>query len=280
LLQIYVRYIRPHAARSIETNPDQEPLLLNFLHGGLKANVGQAITHFHIAESQIHLTTTAIRSLLETTAEHLYRQGHLSTEAKKSVEGINGHSSAVVKNYYLKLNRAEEVHHARALFRTDSEPDPEMSDQYQDFTTDPSSCSLSSSAGTNFNSTDDLGHWVWSSNFSSPSRTPPTASLSPSRTPPPPSSFNTFKVSDDLNHWVWGDDHPEKKANPSKVKWSNEELEFIRSWKNKNDTAGTRNPIARCLEAIKLDSQARHIFHQHHVLNSGRLRAGYDRVKI
>jgi hypothetical protein len=319
LLQIYVQYIRPHAARSIETSPDREPLLLNFLHGGHNANVGQAITHFYIGESEIHLTTTGIRSLLETTAEHLYRQGHLSTEAKKSVEGINGHSSAVVKNYYLKLNRAEEVHHARALFETsDFEPyqddatsqpcqdDPSslpyQYDAISEPTYDPSSSLLSivptGNALANFSTieeNEDLGHWVWSTNqsqFSSPSRTPPPPTpssrfLSPSRTPSPhpprppqtqPLAQSSFRKSDDLEHWVWGRDHPEKNTNPAKVKWSDEELDFIRIWISINTTEGTRNPIARCLDAIKINPQARHIFHQHHVLNSGRLRAGYDRV--
>jgi hypothetical protein len=329
LLQIYVRYIRPHAARSIETSPDQEPLLLNFLHGGHNANVGQAITHFYIGESKIHLTTTAIRSLLETTAEHLYRQGHLSTEAKKSVEGINGHSSAVVKNYYLKLNRAEEVHHARALFETtnfEPYPDLEMPFQdeatahpfqdddddddatahpYQDATSEPTSdLSVLPTANSweNFSEeNEELGHWVWStattpshpiSRFSSPSRTPPpppppppsSRFSSPSRTPPQPPSRqpkqSAFRISDDLEHWVWGKDHPEKNPNLAKVKWSDEELQFLRWWRCGNITEGTRNPIARCLEAIKSNPDARHIFHQHHVLNSGRLRAGYDRAGV
>jgi hypothetical protein len=58
---------------------------------------------------------------------------------------------------------------------------------------------------------------------------------------------------------VWGRDHPEKNTNPAKVKWSDEELDFIRIWISINTTEGTRNPIARCLDTIKINPRQTHL---------------------
>ena len=57
-------------------------------------------------------------------------------------------------------------------------------------------------------------------------------------------------------------------------------MAFIKNWCEKEKT---RNPIvinlaAKCLKAIKLDPNARMIFHHRHVLNSARLRSGYDKA--
>lgn len=149
------------------------------------------------------------------------------------MESINGHSSAVVENYYLKLNRAEDVHQARALFQVD-----------------PSSPQRDRTAVTT----------------SSPASTPTQSTFT---------TQTTFRPSDDLSHLKWGADHPDKNPTPTKVTWSDSELEYIKEWQLNNVLDG-RNPIARCLNFIRDDSDARKIFHHHHVLNSARLRVGYN----
>ncbi|MDP3787819.1 MAG: hypothetical protein Q8Q60_00705, partial [Candidatus Chromulinivorax sp.] len=66
------------------------------------------------------------------------------------------------------------------------------------------------------------------------------------------------------------------RKSPKKVKWSEEELDWMREWKRVNILGeDTEQEVARCLQAIRSNPKAHLIFHEHHVRDSGRLRSGY-----
>jgi hypothetical protein len=85
-----------------------------------------------------------------------------------------------------------------------------------------------------------------------------------------------------LVHANWGTAHPcFHQNNPKRVKWSDEEIDYLSQWFNFNikKYPNMTNPTSKCLAAIKSDPNALPIFHSHHILNSARLRVGYDHYK-
>ncbi len=72
----------------------------------------------------------------------------------------------------------------------------------------------------------------------------------------------------------WGVDHPDARVSANsnaRAQWSASELRYIERWCTKNNSASMKD----LLECIRADLKARKIFHERHVLNSARLRAGY-----
>jgi hypothetical protein len=80
----------------------------------------------------------------------------------------------------------------------------------------------------------------------------------------------------------WGTDHPcYHQNNGGRIKWSDREIEYISQWFNLNlkKKPNMLNPVRKCLTAILSDPNAVPIFHIRHILDSGRLRSGYDHYK-
>ena len=79
---------------------------------------------------QLHLTTTHIRALVETTAADLCDEGKIDARQRKAVSNINGHSSATVDKYYMKRSRKHDVQHGKKMFEVLSANKPFMNDRY------------------------------------------------------------------------------------------------------------------------------------------------------
>ena len=60
-----------------------------------------------------------------------------------------------------------------------------------------------------------------------------------------------------------------------KAKWTDAELDVIKKWIQDNQSE-TKNKIAKCLAAIRLDISLHPIFHTRHVCDSARLKDGFD----
>lgn len=76
---------------------------------------------------------------------------------------------------------------------------------------------------------------------------------------------------------IWGRNHPDfGKPNLKRARWTATEIEYIGDIANELKILGTNNIISRCLKRLKSDPKARDIFHENHVLDSARLRSGYD----
>ncbi len=124
LLQLYINSIRPSAATSSVIGTS-DPIFIKWQKGARGMDVGRAIVTFFIAEASIHITTTLIRSVVETVAETLLRQGKITMVQRKAIESVNGHSSATVQNFYLQEDRASDVHSGREVFlKVSSTPSP------------------------------------------------------------------------------------------------------------------------------------------------------------
>jgi len=74
----------------------------------------------------------------------------------------------------------------------------------------------------------------------------------------------------------FGTAHPNYNQPVSKkAKWTDAELDVIKKWIQDNQSE-TKNKIAKCLAAIRLDISLHPIFHTRHVCDSARLKDGFD----
>jgi hypothetical protein len=90
-------------------------------------------------------------------------------------------------------------------------------------------------------------------------------------------SSEEFDEVDDFDYDVWGSLHPDGgKENLKRARWTDEEVNYIGEKIAKLEKTSPHRLIARCLAIIKADPDAKAIFHENHVLDSGRLRSGYD----
>ena len=256
LLTIYLRTFRPVVVgREVPSQP-QDALLLTF-SGQPYSDIGKELTIFYRNSCNLHITSTRIRSIVETAAEEMYRAGDISLKVRKSIEAINGHTSATVQNYYLQMDRAADVHSARSFFTQAASPDSS--------TTSPPSAAIP---------VDDDRDIV---EACTPlelriQHAPSTAATSAHLT-------TTWTSREGTKHLDWGSSHPEyERHGVRKVRWSEQELDYIENWIEKNMQGDTNLQVSRCLTSIRQDPRAVQIFHAHHILNSARLRNGFERV--
>lgn len=113
LLGVYLDHLRPQVARMPPLPAD--PLWLKF-SGAREEALGRQVTKFFKAELGLIITTTAIRSLVETAMHEKHQDGEITQAQRESVQAINGHSSQVTQDYYVREDRAREVTLARNAF--------------------------------------------------------------------------------------------------------------------------------------------------------------------
>ncbi len=173
---------------------------------------------------------------METVAEKLLQTGLITTESRRAVEHVNGHSSAVVQNYYLHHDRTRDVHNARKVF--DCVSDAAVPVEEDDWMLEPLPIELDGTSAC--------------------------AGIAA-----------TWTTEDVNTHISWGRDHPEfTRDKPNRVSWSAAEVQYIKEWMAKSPP-GSRNKLAtRCWDAVIRDTNAHTIFHAHHMLNAGRFQNG------
>lgn len=114
LFDIYINKIRPYAPTSCE---DTDPLWVSWRGKPYsEAMIGKAVTIFFARKANLRCSSTMIRTLVETAMESLQNQGIISTEERKSITSLNGHSSAIVQNHYLLTARVHDVQNATNAF--------------------------------------------------------------------------------------------------------------------------------------------------------------------
>jgi len=121
-VKIFWEYFRPVAIQNLEFSNgglfDYLPRSLWLTFDGKPDKIGPRVTQYFKRTLMMHITTTAIRSLVETTTETLAREGDISSVQREAVSNINGHTSEVTKDYYLKMDRTMDVHRARQAMDT------------------------------------------------------------------------------------------------------------------------------------------------------------------
>jgi hypothetical protein len=114
IFKLYVDIFRPFASQG-RCNDPQDPLWINW-KGTREKGIGRKVQRFYIRTLGLDVTTTRIRSLLETVANDLHESGDITLGEKQSIARINGHSSAIVQSHYLRTNMQSCVHQGRSVF--------------------------------------------------------------------------------------------------------------------------------------------------------------------
>lgn len=198
LMKKYYEVFRPVAANNNSTtsmNRPDSPLWINF-DGTPDTRIGFRVTTFFKRFLQIQINTTLIRSLVETTSKDLFDKGSLSQEQLTSLHNINGHSSQITTDYYLKSSRHKDANLIRNMLINPNESSTLPMQQY-------------GNATYSTTNTNDLEQ-----NISSPS------------------SHN--QGSD--NAIIWGEDHPDRGcASTGHARWTPDEKSYVIQWLDKQE---------------------------------------------
>jgi hypothetical protein len=244
LLRIYAMHVRTCVV-PLEENP-AAPLFLTY-HGQPEDRLGKRLTTFFKRTMELHVTTTAIRSLVETMTDKMYIKGKITKEGKESVQHINGHSSRITQDYYVRRDQANMVAQARDVFSTPgTHAHPHLCEK-------------------------DLPH------VQVLPRSPESAEEVRGWAQHQGCASAGWARNDRLEAANWGTAHPDYQSGGKKARWTTEEVQYIRRW-CEHDHGGymySTNIVARCLAHILSDRAALPIFHPNHVLDSARLRHGY-----
>ena len=230
LLKIYLEYFR------VSDNDPESLLLVSY--DGSEIRVGRMVTRFFKRTLNLHVTTTTIRSMVETKAEELEAEGSISGAQRKSVLDVNGHSSATAKRFYLYKNREADIMHVSTV-HSKMVAEHDEDDKDFDFT-------------YAFNDEEDIECDI------------PVTVLAPA------------PAVDQVHTPSTGTLHPDYMSPTRKRRftWSNEEMGFVGDWCDRH--SHLPNVYASCLKVIKADSELIKIFAPNHIESSTRLRNGYD----
>ena len=228
--------------------------------------VGSDVTSFFRPHG-LHMTTTAIRSLVETCVDQRERNGIISHAQRAAVSKVNTHSSRVTQDYYVRADIADEVRLARNALS-------------------PSQLTCA----------DDAGRPLIAA---SPTHASPQlhadAHQSLHRSGMVESTrWSTFTLAEEMARNAmaakikWGTAHPDygkvnvKTGKPlTRANWSSVEMRYIADWWNefKKENPDPSRAASLFLSHIKKDKHAIPIFHEIHTLDSRRIRYGFDAAR-
>lgn len=244
LLQHYLAHVRPRVC--IQDKPSDTDALWLAYNGLPDHNAGTNLTAFFKRTLGLHITTTAIRSLVETSMSELHDKGVISGQQMQSVQAINGHTSAVANDYYVHKARGADVAHARKAFEYIV---PQFDAQQGNLVISDGGVLHPLASSSTAHGTGQAAHATaeeWNQPFM-----------------PVALDFGTA--------------HPDYGTKAKKAKWTDEEINYIGEFckRHKETHPLCTTMVADCLEFILTDPIALPIFHAIHVLDSGRLRNGY-----
>jgi hypothetical protein len=180
-----------------------------------------------------------LRALVEMEAERLLYDGLITSKQRNAVSNINGHClTSTVKDFYLLEDREADRREVENFFDhfEDKREKPVLAVRTQEQSVDPEIR---------------------------------TASRSTSNAR---SLFEARSIS-------WGKHHPHGSVKSSKIPWSDAEKDYIGKIVEELKQERGKIPTNVCAiikDRVFIDSEAHLIFHEHHTLDSTRIRSGYE----
>lgn len=230
----------------------------------------------------------------------------ISPEQQASLQNINGHSSQVCKDWYLRQDIRKDVLLGRKAFKhlvkvsapaalteepadtdtvqqeSEPEPEPDAEPLGQPPLLPPRHPSPFTHPHPHphpfwQSPTRSTGHaapWVYAASphpamLAYPHvLSPPMSMWTPPRTPPMPPVLDTSLP-------PWGSAHPNGPTlDARRARWSEAEIAYVANWYQTCSLPNDAQLAKHCLKHIKQDPYARPIFHGLHVVDSARLRTG------
>jgi hypothetical protein len=117
LLNLYINHFRCKVSSPSDVADETKPLWLRWNGDAYSEDlIGDAVIAFFKKKANLRCGTTMIRSLIETNMESLHQKNVITKEERAAVSNLNGHSSAITKNYYVLQSRTQDVQHAMRAF--------------------------------------------------------------------------------------------------------------------------------------------------------------------
>ena len=110
LLHFYLTNVRPMSLQGRD-----DPLFINF-NGTGKYNIAKGLSNFFALSLGLKITSTRIRSIVETCFEDLLDDGTISKVQRHAIQNVNGHDGQTMKDYYLKKSRRQDAKNAFDAF--------------------------------------------------------------------------------------------------------------------------------------------------------------------
>lgn len=266
LVQHYIAVVRPQV-RPVAYSQSGEPLFLTY-HGAPEMGVGKLVTKFFVAACGLNVSTTGIRSLVETEMHRRYKNGEINDTQRTAVQNINGHSSDITRDYYLLEDRVADVYAAKSAFEaTMGENIQRLADEMctEDATT-PQSPACTQWPLVDSPPFSPLSTWSQS--------TPQPFTPSPLKWPPSQYAAAPRSAATAPD---WGTLHPDYKSGKTTARWTVEEKSVLGSWCTAflETHTDNNNFLAQCLKHIQSRPELVAIFHPIHTLDSARLRTGW-----
>jgi hypothetical protein len=258
-LDKFVKYVRPQL--KLRGN---DLVFIDFF--GKRLDIGSKVTAYFQQKLNLHITITTIRSVVETEMSGAHDRGEISTTERTALMNLNGHSSAITKDYYVRRDRQKDVQHAVSAFSVlSASPENNDYDDYDDEgdendQNDEVTPTLSSKKRNHFFADD--------GNDESDEVISPTRSVKQRN-----QLFADYEVNAPQNIL---------NKTQTRVKWSTAEITFVGEWCLRTlsrNPANQNNIVARCLEHIRSDLHIAEIFHPNHIVSSGRLKHGLECYK-
>lgn len=244
LIQIYLKHFRPKIIQHDVENMSEPhaPLWLNF-DGTQDDKIGRRVTNFFQRHLHIHINTTRIRGLVENESQAMFNTGKITQEQRTSIQNLNGHTSQITTDYYLKTSRLSDGNNVRNVLLTEDDR----------------------------NEASNVSNLLENDNDMAPT---PTQSVTPNRLDFNEDIDNQYSV---FMNSSWGKDHPDyTRSRDDRAQWTSDEIDYIANWIETSNLTNIKgnNVASRCLKHILKDNYARRIFHARHIINSGRFAHG------
>jgi len=89
LFKIFMQYARPYVTNKLNISPqDSDPLFITAT-GIADKNISRHVTEF-FRENNLHITTTALRSMVEMEMKDLYDRGQITSAEREAVANTSG----------------------------------------------------------------------------------------------------------------------------------------------------------------------------------------------
>lgn len=256
LLRIYIFKLRPRVASVVVRSQDQYGSLFLTYDGSAESSsgIGALYSAFFRRTSALTTTTSTARSIIETTAARALLEGTITPAERSSVSYVNGHSSRITRDHYVRQDRARNAAEAcNAVYACSAVP---VDHPYV------VAFGATTPSISNAESTD-----------TSPAAA--TVADIPAEQCPPSPQHDPLETAD------WGRHHPDYENRGERITWTAAELSYITEFcvRTLRETPERRKTIvSACLAHLIVDPAARPIFHRNHILDSKRLRHGYRLV--
>ena len=277
MLDLFLGVARPQLMEG-----PQDPLFISLT--GTPLRFGRLVTDFFKRITDLHISVTTIRSVVATGAASLRGNGIITIEDLEGVSNTSGHSGATVLKYYKKQDRKRDMVNATEVHRKLLKPAHEHLDSSAE---NVFHAPLRATAAANNdrrappNWTQPQPQPLLSATADTESPVRATAAANNNNRRAPPNWTLTHPVTVSVATSCVGLKHPSFAESGRHITWTDTEIHIIGTWCSRYmaQHPGNNQIVAGCLKYILNDNEVRQHFHPHHVMDSARLRWGWQKYQ-